>query len=625
MPHTRKQRRSCGNFYTRVNGRWRDRAAIPATETRITQAYFIRRKIDRELATVVAAAERKEGPIQDLLASWDAAAREVVPSGLTPILQTMLVTQNASDISARIGWMCRHGIGAPLSVYVQGDPRDNSRCRVFIEEGEPNIGIPEYWLWPEYAGHRRAYKHYVRELARILALPSLSEGLVAEHEFAEVYPPALPESRQPPVDVLSWGELQSSFSVIDWPALLRTYGLSEEQMRNFKYYVTSPAFVHHIQRRMRSWPTGRWAGWFALLVTQWAAGTVPHGPLRTAWFNYKRRFLQGMQADFPPAYLRTAVATSIMPKRVGQLWIQEHCDPAMKRAVTVMTERIRDAAIAAVQSTSWMSPSTQAAAAKKLRRMDIQVCWPDKWDALELTLGTDNFIGNLLDMAATSTDVSIKQKSCRGNSAWARPVYEVNAFYYPTENKFLLPAAILRPPFYDPTKSLVWNYAAIGCTIGHELCHAFDADGRRYDENGDRRNWWTEKDEEEYTKRAGRVVALYESEKYRGMKVNGRLTLVENIADLGGIEFALAGLRAALGRDLTKDEKKEFFTAYAISWRAKDRLKRAAELLATDPHAPPALRVSHAVRQFDEWYEAFDIGPDCKEYIAPAQRIHFFA
>ncbi len=119
-------------------------------------------------------------------------------------------------------------------------------------------------------------------------------------------------------------------------------------------------------------------------------------------------------------------------------------------------------------------------------------------------------------------------------------------------------------------------------------------------------------------------MRLYESRRYRGMKVNGQLTLVENIADLGGLEFALAGLRASLGRALTKDEKREFFTSFAISWRSKDRKRRAAELLATDPHAPPALRVAHAVRQFDEWYEAFDVSPDCPGYIPPAQRIRFF-
>jgi predicted metalloendopeptidase len=108
------------------------------------------------------------------------------------------------------------------------------------------------------------------------------------------------------------------------------------------------------------------------------------------------------------------------------------------------------------------------------------------------------------------------------------------------------------------------------------------------------------------------------------MAVDGSLTLVENIADIGGLEFALGGLRLALGRDLNKAEKKEFFEAYSISWRAKDRLKRAAELLARDVHAPPMLRVNHVVRQFDEWYEAFDISPTCEDYIPPEKRIHFF-
>ncbi len=219
------------------------------------------------------------------------------------------------------------------------------------------------------------------------------------------------------------------------------------------------------------------------------------------------------------------------------------------------------------------------------------------------------------------------RKGCRSPSGtgWSRPVYEVNAFYYPNENRFLLPAAILRYPFYDPARSLAWNYGAIGSTIGHELCHAFDADGREYDEKGDKRDWWTKHDAAEYKQRANAVVNLYESRQYRGLEVDGYLTLVENIADLGGMEFSLAGFRAAVGRPLKKEELREFFEAYAISWRSKDRLKRAAELLATDPHSPPMLRVNHAVRQMDEWYEAFDVKEGCEGYIPPAKRIHFFS
>ena len=207
-------------------------------------------------------------------------------------------------------------------------------------------------------------------------------------------------------------------------------------------------------------------------------------------------------------------------------------------------------------------------------------------------------------------------------SGWDRTVFDVNAYYYPAENRFVLPAAILRPPYYDPARSLSYNYGAIGVTIAHELCHAFDSDGREYDEEGNKRVWWTAHDDREYRKKARQLVRLFESRRYRGMPVDGKLTLVENLADLGSIGFALAGLRSVT--TVGKAELREFFTSYASSWRSADRRKAAAQRLIIDSHAPPMLRVDHIVRQFDEWYEAFDVGPDSSEWIAPANRIRLF-
>jgi predicted metalloendopeptidase len=299
-----------------------------------------------------------------------------------------------------------------------------------------------------------------------------------------------------------------------------------------------------------------------------------------------------------------------------------------------MAEKIREAAATMLAKTSWMSASTRAAAVRKVRRLDIQICWPDmdKWNAKEATCGiTDGrLVENLLTIAKTNTDENqalIKSGDCRHPTGeiWSRPVYEVNAYYYPDENRFLLPAAILRPPFYDPKKSLVWNYGAIGATIGHEICHAFDSEGRMYDENGDKRDWWTDHDDREYRRKARQVQRLYETREYRDMDVDGELTLIENIADMGGLEFALGGARLALGRLLTRDELRDFFVSFAISWRSKERLKRAAQLLVTDVHAPPKLRVNHVVRQMDEWYLAYDIEPGCSDYIKPEHRIHFFS
>jgi putative endopeptidase len=596
------------------------------------QSYFIRKGIETELRQTIDrdVKHRPDGQIAQIMHSWDATAKETIPHGLTALLHVMDTINSQADIASRIGFLNRHGIGSPLAIYIIGDPRDQKQCRIVIEEGEPRIGIPEYWDWPEYAGHRRAYHAYVRRLAAAVRMPAIEEGWSAEKEFAKVFPTAMERRRR--YDTLTWAELCDAYTGIDWVSMFAGWGLSDQHMRSMRYSITSHPFLHHMSARIKSWSLQRWRAWFCLIVVQWAAGMSPHGPLRGAWFAYARRYLQGMKDDVSPTELRYRMVQAIMPNTLGALWVRDHCDPDLKRKIGVMIRHIRDAAAHQLAHTSWMAPATRAAAVKKLRAMKISVCWPDKWSQHEMACGLDDtdLLQNLLRISALGTDNSIRMAlrgDCRHpmGEGWGRPVFEVNAFYYPSENQFLLPAAILRPPYYDPTKSLPWNYGGIGHTIGHELCHAFDAEGRGYDATGNRRNWWSERDDREYKKRAQTVVQLYESRDYRGEEVDGQLTLVENIADLGGMEFALGGLKGALGRQPTKEEYREFFESFTISWRAKERIARARELLITDTHAPPRLRVNHTVRQFDEWYAAHDVGAGCPDYIQPADRIHFFA
>jgi predicted metalloendopeptidase len=381
-------------------------------------------------------------------------------------------------------------------------------------------------------------------------------------------------------------------------------------------------FLHHVQARLKSWPIQRWRALLTLSVVHWIAGYSPRGPLRSAWFAYNRRFLEGQIADIPATELRMTLTCYAMPNTVGKLWVARYCDPAVRQQGITMVEVIVRAAIATLKE-SWMAASTKAAAIHKLRHMDLQIGWPSPWPTTPVVIG-DDYVDNLLEIGAASTDEALKRRSCRhpSGSGWDRTVFDVNAYYYPAENRFVLPAAILRPPFYDPARTLAYNYGAIGATIGHELCHAFDSDGREYDEHGNKHNWWTAHDDSEYRKKARKLVRLFESRRYRGLPVDGKLTLVENLADLGGLGFALEGLRSVT--TVGKAELREFFTSYAASWRSSDRLKAATQRLIMDPHAPPKLRVDHIVRQFDEWYEAFDVGPDSSEWIAPANRIRLF-
>lgn len=626
---TQKKVRNLSDFYTANNKDWMEATALPDTESRITQTYFIQKKINKELSAII---KTQDGPMADLRASWIATEGRGVPDGLSSLFQIMMTTNSISDICARIGWMNRNGISAPLSIYIEGDPRDHKRCRVFIDEGSPRIGIPEYWLEERYVGHRRAYEIYVRDLAAIMGLPPILLGYTAEREFAHVFPSVGSKTK---INMLTWHELVMEYRTIDWVALFTAWGLHRDQLPDLVFNVSSAAFLHHIQNRMLSWSMLRWQGWFSLLVAQWIAGITPKSPLRSAWFAYNRTFLQGAKVDVTTEDLRDDIISSLMPNTLGKLWIAKHDPPAVRKGVTTMVRYIQAAGVAKLRTVGWMAPTTRAAAIRKLRNMRIEVCSPamDKWKPKEeaCSLSRTNFVENLMTLSKLGTDWNLemlKKGDCRRPSGdnWSRPVFTVNAYYYPDENKFLLPAAILRPPFYEPGRSLVWNYGATGTTIGHEFCHAFDSDGRTYDEHGDKRDWWSKRNAAEYKKRAHHVQKFYDAATYRGMPVDGELTLVENIADIGGLEIALAGLRSALGRALTKAEMQDFFTSFAISWQSKDRYKRAAQLLVTDPHSPPMLRVNQVVRQFDEWYEAFDQRPDnCKDFIPPEKRIRFFA
>jgi predicted metalloendopeptidase len=620
------------DFYNYVNKDWNKHFHIPPVQTRVTQAYFVKNTIDHELAKIIHHEEKIPDTIFHRLAnSWKTAEKDHIPRGLSPLIQLMMSLKTPSDISARIGWMCGNGIDAPLQIYIQGDPRNHAKCRVFIEEGMPRIGIPEYWEGTFYTPTRQAYEEYCSALANAVGMPTIKNGMYAEKELAHLYPRVQERvnKKKRRRNILSWDELRQKYTQFDWKRLFMNFGIPSSMIPKLTYNITSHHFLFHFQHRLKSWSPVRWQEWFALNVVQWLSQSSPHGPLRSAWFGFYRRFMQGTIQDKTQIELRQAIPRMLLFHSLGKLWVQKYCPDSLKKEIGIMIVSIQEAAENLLKHTPWMSHNTKKEAIHKLHRMILQYCYPDEWDVREEECGLQgNYVENLLELGRANTERNIEslKKGCGAQTrTWDRPAYEVNAFYYPEQNRMVIPGGILRTPFYDEKKSIAWNYGGIGSTIGHELCHAFDSDGRRYDYRGDLQDWWTEHDDREYRKRARKVVELFESEQYRGMNVDGELTLVENIADIGGMEFALSALKTRLGIKLTKQDIQEFFISYAVNWRSKDRIRKAEQLLDTDPHAPPRLRVNHVVRQIDDWYSAFDIKPDYEGFIPQEKRIRFFS
>jgi predicted metalloendopeptidase len=214
-------------------------------------------------------------------------------------------------------------------------------------------------------------------------------------------------------------------------------------------------------------------------------------------------------------------------------------------------------------------------------------------------------------------------------AAWDDAIFAVNAYYYNEGNRLILPAGMLRWPFFHTAAGDGWNFGGLGATIGHEICHAFDDDGKDYDEHGNRNPWWSRSERSRYLKKTKALIQLFNETKYFGHTLNGELTLSENIADLGGLDIALSALKRRLDQQGIQGEKRKeelcnFFMSFAVSWRTKERKEKALQSLFMDVHAPPIARVNNIVCQFDDWYECFNVTAEHALYKAPTDRIRIF-
>jgi putative endopeptidase len=266
--------------------------------------------------------------------------------------------------------------------------------------------------------------------------------------------------------------------------------------------------------------------------------------------------------------------------------------------------------------------------------MIFQIAYPDKWvfELDSVKISETRMLTNILNLAQYDTDDMLEKLGTgkiNEKNNWDDGVFEVNAYYYSDKNMMVIPAGILQAPFFDLRRSEAWNLGGIGAAIGHEITHGFDDDGRLYDKTGVMKDWWTETDTKTYKEVTRALVHLFNKETYMGGKVDGELTLSENIADLGGIAIALEALEDVF-KEMRYDERrrkaayKEFFTSYAVSWRNKDRPKKAQQSLVLDKHAPAPLRVNLIVRQFAEFYAAFDIQDTDPGYISAGERIQLW-
>jgi putative endopeptidase len=314
---------------------------------------------------------------------------------------------------------------------------------------------------------------------------------------------------------------------------------------------------------------------------------------------------------------------------VGQAYVERHFPASSKAAVQQLVENMRTAYGRRIDAVDWMSPATKVAAREKLRTFRPKIGYPDKWrDYAPYEVRAGDAFGNFVRSNAYEWNRQVARLNQPADrDEWGMTAFTVNAYYNPTWNEIVFPAAILQPPFFDPAADPAVIYGSIGAVIGHEMGHGFDDQGAKQDARGVLRDWWSAEDVARFHQRTEKLAAQYDAyQPLPGIHVNGHLTLGEDIGDLGGLQVAYEAYHISLNGQTAPDigaisGDQRFFLAYGQSWKRKTRDEALRNLILSDPHAPPQYRINGVVRNHDAWYGAFNVQPGDGLYLAPVDRV----
>ena len=548
---------------------------------------------------------------------------------LQPELKTIKAAKTRTDIARLMGKGAVSFYGGFFGLYIGADAKNPDRYAVILSQSGLNLPDRDYYLTASFAPKKAKYQAYVADtLGRIgWAKPEATAKQIVdlETEIAKV----------------SWTKVQQRDDVKTYnPTTVAalTKAAPGFPWKAFFSGAELPQADHVIVSEKTAFPkiAAIYAKTPLPVLKAWAAFTLADSAsayldksFDQAQFAFHSKELQGV----PQQRERWKRATSLVSGRIGEalghVYVDHYFPAGSKASMLSLVGDLQTALGERIKRLDWMGDATKAKALEKLSKLNVKIGYPNKWrDYSALVTKADDLYGNVERSAAFEWRFQVgRLNQPVDRQEWAMTPQTVNAYYDPSKNEIVFPAAILEPPFFDPQADPAINYGAIGGVIGHEMTHGFDDEGRKYDGSGKLTDWWTKTDSDRFDERAKRLAEQYSAfEPLPGLHVNGQLTLGENIADLGGLLLALDAYHASLHGQpapvidgLTGDQR--VFLGWAQAWRIKTREDTQRQRLAVDPHSPEQYRVNGVVHNVDGWYGAFDIKPGDKLYLAPDQRV----
>jgi putative endopeptidase len=632
------------DLFRHTNGGWLDRTEIPADRGRYGTFDTLREQAEeqvREIITEVAEGDPEPGTVAakvgDLYASF-MDTDTVEGLGLAPIAEDLDAAASVTtpaEVMAALGRFARSGVGGLVHPFVNTDDRDSSRYVVYLEQG--GLGLPDesYYREDQHAEVRAAYRDHIERMLTLAGQPdpagaadrimALETRLGAAHW--DKVTNRDPVKTYTLVDPAGLAELTPG---VDWAALLEAMDAPEGAFE--AVIARQPTFLTAMAHELTASPIEDWRDWLRWQVVHGWAPYLPESFVEEN-FDFYGRTLSGVPEMRARWKRGVALVEDALGEAVGQLYVERHFPPQSKAAMDTLVANLVEAFRRAFDDLPWMGEATRAEAVTKLEAFTPKVGYPDSWrDYSEVTVRADDLVGNVRRAAAFEMDRNLaKLGGPVDRGEWFMTPQTVNAYYNPGLNEIVFPAAILQPPFFDVDADDAVNYGGIGAVIGHEIGHGFDDQGSQFDGKGNLRNWWTDEDRANFTTRSQALITQFddlESVDAPGHKINGALTVGENIGDLCGLAIGHAAYRISLGDndapvldDTTGDQR--FFLGWAQVWRGKAREAEAKRLLQIDPHSPMDQR-ANAARNLDEFHEAFGTQAGDGMWLAPEDRVRIF-
>ncbi|MGH3939451.1 MAG: M13 family metallopeptidase [Pseudonocardiaceae bacterium] len=629
--------RAQDDLFRFANGEWLQGTEIPADRSGYGAFDILADQSEVNLRVIVEESTARNGApgsqdqqIGDFYTSFMDTAR-LEQLGATPLAAPLARVDELTGPAELIRYFGETAstFSSPIGLSVSQDAKNASAYVPIIEQSGLTLPDRDYYLTsdPEFTAIREKFRTYTTQLLGLAGVPdpdgAADRVLALENRLAQAQWTAAQRR-----DVTA---TYNKYPVADAPGLDWTAYLDAAGVRTPDFIVSEPSFFTALSAAATTVPLDDWKSYLKFrLIDDFAP--LLSDEFVTMHFDFHGRTLSG-QEEMRARWKRAVRATSgAMGDLLGERYVQKHFPPEAEHRMDELVSKLIDGFRSSIDGLDWMSEETKAEAREKLSKMAVKIGYPNKWkDYFGLTIRADDLVGNML----RSTRLEYQRQLDKlgkpvDRDEWLLTPQTVNAYYNPSLNEIVFPAAILQPPFFDATAEDAINYGAIGGVIGHEISHAFDDQGRKFDGTGNLRDWWTPEDVARFTQRTAALTQQYSAyQALPDLYVNGELTLGENIADLSGVTVALRSYRLSLGDrpspvldGFTGEQR--FFLGWAQVWRAKVRDEKVRSRLLQDPHSPVEFRVNGVVSNLPEYYAAFDVKESDALFRPPDQRVRIW-